>query len=439
MPTHSAYSAHLDSVDAERWPSLVYVPSAAGMRIRARMAEAKFARHCAQAGLELSPEGDHDLVVDHAQLFERIAVRGWVGLAEGYMADEWRTDTSADLVKVIRGLLSSGYAPRTPHIKEDPHLVGGEVPPELVARYAGDGMSAFAGHFSTGVPTTERMSRKSFVPAAGRGKEPTNYFVDTTHFAPPLETMKHDLGDAQTRSVSMLLDEAGVRAGTQVAEIPCSGGAVAIAAASRRATVDAVVTDPAVVRTLRERLTLAGVADSVHISVAEDLSRALTRRAGRYDAIVCAENLETLPKPHQRARLELMDSLLSKNGRAVIQCVTATEKISGPARDAMESLRAYIWPSLEYSNSDELRKIADKYTGLRVIGETHAPDHLALSLKHQLTTFQGQLREAAADGFDAVYRRLWVWQLALRQAMAELGMLDVVQYTLTHRHRRGVR
>ena len=149
MPTHSAYSAHLDSVDAERWPSLVYVPSAAGMRIRARMAEAKFARHCAQAGLELSPEGDHDLVVDHAQLFERIAVRGWVGLAEGYMADEWRTDTSADLVKVIRGLLSSGYAPRTPHIKEDPHLVGGEVPPELVARYAGDGMSAFAGHFST--------------------------------------------------------------------------------------------------------------------------------------------------------------------------------------------------------------------------------------------------------------------------------------------------
>ena len=105
----------------------------------------------------------------------------------------------------------------------------------------------------------------------------------------------------------------------------------------------------------------------------------------------------------------------------------------------MESLRAYIWPSLEYADSDELRRIADKYTGLRVVGETHAPDHLALSLKHQLTTFQGQLREAAADGFDAVYRRLWMWQLALRQAMAELGMLDVVQYTLTHRHRWGVR
>ena len=105
----------------------------------------------------------------------------------------------------------------------------------------------------------------------------------------------------------------------------------------------------------------------------------------------------------------------------------------------MESLRAYIWPALEYRDVDGLRKIVDKHTGLRVIGETHAPEHLALSLKHQLTTFQGQLREAAADGFDAVYRRLWVWQLALRQAMAELGMLDVVQYTLIHRHRRGER
>lgn len=439
VPTHSAYSAHLDSVDAERWPSLVYIPSAAGMRLRARLAEARFAKHCTHANLEVSLGRDHDLVVDHAQLFERIAVRGWVGLAEGYMAGEWHTDTPSDLVRVIRGLLASGYSPKTPHIKDNPQLVGGEVPPELVTRYAGDGMSAFAGHFATGVPTTERMSRKSFVPAAGRGKEPTNYFVATTHFASPLETMKHDLGDAQSRSVSMLLDEAGVRAGTQVAEIPCSGGAVTIAAASRRATVDALVTDPAVVRTLRERLTLAGVADSVHISVVEDLSHALMHRAGRYDAIVCVENIETLPKPHQRARLQLIDALLAKNGRAVIQSVTATEKFTKPARDAIESLRAYIWPSLDYSDSDELRKVADKYTGLRVISETHAPDHLALSLKHQLTTFQGQLREAAADGFDVVYRRLWVWQLALRQAMAELGMLDVVQYTLTHRNRRGVR
>ena len=439
VPSNSAQFAHLDSVDAERWPSLVYIPSAAGMRIRARMAEAKFAKHCAQAGLELSPDGEHDLVVDHAQLFDRIALKGWVGFAEGYMAGEWRTDTSSDLVKVLKGLLVSGYSPKTPHMKQDPKLVSGEIPPELVARYGGDGMSAFAGHFSTGVPTTERMSRKSFVPAAGRGKEPSNYFVATTHFAAPLETMKHDLGDAQARSVSMLLDEAGVRAGTQVAEIPCSGGAVAIAAASRRATVDAVVTDSAVLRTLRERLTLAGVADSVHISVTEDPSQTLMRRAGRYDAIVCAEYFETLPQLERRTRLQLADKLLAKNGRAVIQSVTATEKLSGPARDAMESLRAYIWPSLEYSDSDELRRIADKYTGLRVVGETHAPDHLALSLKHQLTTFQGQLREAAADGFDAVYRRLWMWQLALRQAMAELGMLDVVQYTLTHRHRWGVR
>ena len=135
----------------------------------------------------------------------------------------------------------------------------------------------------------------------------------------------------------------------------------------------------------------------------EDLSHALMHRAGRYDAIVCVENIETLPKPHQRARLQLIDALLAKNGRAVIQSVTATEKFTKPARDAIESLRAYIWPSLDYSDSDELRKVADKYTGLRVISETHAPDHLALSLKHQLTTFQGQLREAAADGLSLIH------------------------------------
>lgn len=403
------------------------------------MAEAKFAKACAEANLELDPDAEPDLIVEHEELFERIAVRGWTGLAESYMAGEWRTPTPSDLVRVLAALIGAPYTPRTPSSGNTTRFSAGEIPLELVAQYAGDGMSAFAGHFATGVPTTERVSMKSNTPGAGKGKEPANHFVAVTTFSEPLATEKFDLGDAQLRSVSMVLQSANVRSGSQVLELPSSGGAIAIAAAGRRATVDSVVTDSGVVNGLRERLSLAGVDDSVYLNVVDTPDRALARVGQRYDAIVSVENFETLPLAMRVRYLGLMDELLVPGGRAAVQSIVATEKFTGTADSALESLRAYIWPALRYQTPAEFRRIADKHTTLRVVAQTHAPHHLQLSLQHQRATFRSHLREAAADGFDIVYRRLWMWQLALREALAQLGMIDLVQYTLTHRHRRGVR
>ena len=433
-----AIPMHLATIDAEQWPNIAAVPTGRLMGLRARRAEAAFAAACSKAGLELDPDNDPDLVVDHAELFDRIAANGWIGLAEGYMAGEWRTETPDDLVNVLRKLLEVGFNPRT-KLGRDARFAGGEVPPELVAKFSGDGMSAFAGHFATGVPTMERVSVPSHSPSAGRGKEPKNYFVSETNYSAPLETEKLDLADAQARSVDMLLDAAVVRPGTHLAEVPSSGGAVAITAASRRATVDSVVTDPAVVNALRERLTLGGAEDAVHVNVVENLPRGMERRKARYDAVVSAEHLETMPTRVQARYFALIDGLLARSGRAALQTTVSTGKMNRPAEAALESLRAYIWPTLNYQTVDEIRKTVDSRSGLRVVAQTHAPDHLGLSLKHQRTVFQSQLREAAADGFDAVYRRLWMWQLSLREAMASAGMLDVVQLTLMHRHRRGVR
>lgn len=433
-----AIPMHLATVDADQWPSVAALPTGRMLGLRARRAEAQFAGACARAELELDPDSDPDLVVDQAELFDRIAVNGWIGLAEGYMAGEWRTQTPADLVRVIQRLIAVGYNPRT-HVNGSVRFGGGAVPPELVARFAGDGMSSFAGHFATGVPTMERISVPSHSPSAGRGKEPKTYFVSETNYSEPLETEKLDLGDAQARSVDMLLDAALVRPGTHLAEVPSSGGAVAIAAAAHRATVDSVVTDSGIVPALRERLTLGGAEDAVHISVVDTLPGGISRRKARYDAVVSAEYLETMPTPVQERYFALIDGLLGRDGRAALQTVVSTGKMTPPAEAAVDSLRAYIWPGLNFRPVEQIRKTVDTRSGLRVIAETHAPAHLELSLKHQRTVFQSQLREAAADGFDAVYRRLWMWQLAVREALAREGMLDVVQLTLAHRHRRGVR
>ena len=56
-----------------------------------------------------------------------------------------------------------------------------------------------------------------------------------------------------------------------------------------------------------------------------------------------------------------------------------------------------------------------------------------------LNLVPASLREAAAAGFDPVFRRLWTFQFALREALMTLGMIDAVQFGLAHRNRGGRR
>ena len=41
-----------------------------------------------------------------------------------------------------------------------------------------------------------------------------------------------------------------------------------------------------------------------------------------------------------------------------------------------------------------------------------------------------EMRQAAAAGFDPVYRRLWDYQLALHEALVDAGALDCVQLVM---------
>ena len=191
---------------------------------------------------------------------------------------------------------------------------------------------------------------------------------------------------------------------------------------------------------MREQLVLAGTDGSVTVDrIAEGPDAVAKQRRGVYDAVVSMEMLETMPRRQQRQYLLAVDALLGQGGRASLQTVVRAKAYNRTADLALESLRAYIWPGLHFTTAAEIGKTVDRETDLRVVAQTSAPEHLAASLRLQRITFDGKLRDAAADGYDAVFRRLWVWQFALREAMARLGMIDLAQITLARRNRRGRR
>ncbi|MCK2200094.1 class I SAM-dependent methyltransferase [Corynebacterium callunae] len=431
---------HLESIDIEQWPGVATVPASAFIAIRARQAEARFAKACENAGLVLVGNAP-DLTIDHEELFSRLATTGWLGLAESYMAGEWRTEKLSD---VLVALLSVGYCPRG-RLSSAFHLPGqqvdngGALPHELIRLSSGDGMSAFGGIFASGVPTTLRTAVKSFVPGAGRNREPGTHFVDITRISDPVAVERDDLGEAQRRAVATLLDSARVKAGSHVLEFPSSGGAVAIMAARRQATVDSLTADPQQIRGLQETLVLAGVENDVQVEVIPQAIPTQRDWQGHYDSIVSMEKLEVVGASGAKRYVRSLDRLLTTGGHVALQSLVATEQLGVVGTEAISMLKAYIWPALKYPTVEDIHQLVDRESSLRVVKETHFAGHYLRSVQLQREVFEGQSREAAADGFDAVYRRMWIYHYALIEALLRLGCLDAVQFALTTRNRRGRR
>ena len=428
--------SHLASIDAATWPGVATVPSPRLLRFTGGRTEAEFAQACAKAGVELEGE-EPDLAVLHDALFSRIADSGWLGLAESYMAGEWTTPDSDRLVKVLLRLLGVGYRPKAKELAVEASSPG-ELPLDVVKLYAGDSLSHSGGIFASGVPTTVREAVRSYSARVG-SKEPKEHFVDVTSVTEPTHTDREDLGDAQRRAAQWLLDATRTGAGTHLLVYPATGLQVAVQAVARRATVDVLTGDTEQQALFDEQLLLEGAADSGHGQGIETALPNPKKWRGRYDAIVSVEKLETLSPPERRRYVQMLDRSLVSGGRVAVASLFATDAMTPAARSAIQVLRAYIWPGLDYPTIEETHRLFDRRSNLRIIAQAHTGSHYLETLRYQRSFFDGRRREAAAAGFDQVFRRLWTFQFALREALFTLGMLDAVHVVATHRNRGGRR
>lgn len=432
--------AHLETVDPEMWPSvaLCTVPGPL-IDARARAAESHFAKACLKAGIDLDGSSP-DIRVLHEELFVRLAERGWIGLAESFMAGEWESD---QLVSVLSGLLASGYKPMGVGMRRSGKgsqlAPDSDLPVDLIQLYSADGVSGFGAMFASGVPTTERVAKPSYVRGAGRGAEPKTHFVDITWIAPPGPVEREDLNAAQHRAGESLLELARVAHGSDVLELPSSGGAVAVLAAQRGASVDILGSDEDHLVAVSEYIGLNRAQNRASVHVLDRAIPGPHDWGGRYDAVVSVEKLETMPDGARIQFAKSCDRFLDIGGFMAMQTLVTTPKFGKVASSAAEVIREYVWPGMRYPTIDELHKLFDRETGLRITGEIHFGGHYLHTLRLQREIFEGKLREAAAAGFDPVFRRLWIFRFALLEAMFQLGMLDAVQLRLTGRSRGGRR
>lgn len=414
-------------VDPEQWPGVARQPEAAFLGRRAVNLQQRLEELTQNHGISLTPGASPRFVVQDGLVLDRVVDSGWLGLAEGYMAGEWTADPLPEVLGVLlRQPLEGGFG-RT--LSRRRHRVSGQVragdlPDGLVDIYTGGSRATGSALFASGTRTTEveNPEQDGYKPPV-----PVCYLDAPTE---PELVDRADLDSAQRHRINQMLDEAQVGPGHRVLELPSSGGALPVMAAQRGAHVDVLTSDVEHAETVRALAHDAGVGGAVRVQTIRGPVPSPRQWSGTYDAVFSVERMETLGKDGTIHFLRAVERMLATSGIAVVQSVTHNREADLPEETVEESLdvvRAYIWPAVEYPTTDHVVSRANR-AGLRLTGRNRMGSHYATTLALWRSTFNARERAAAAAGFDAVYRRLWNYQLALHEALARAGALDCEQF-----------
>lgn len=152
---------------------------------------------------------------------------------------------------------------------------------------------------------------------------------------------------------------------------------------------------------------------------------------GKFDNIVSIEMFEAVGERYWQTYFEKIKSLLSENGKAVIQTITMNEKDFPRYRKGGDFIRSYIFPGGMLPSPSRFRAEAAK-AGLKTGNEYAFGLDYAQTLEHWLNIFDEKSADVKALGFDDGFMRLWRLYLAACISGFRTGRTDVMQVELSH-------
>lgn len=421
------------TVDLERWPALA-APEGVGGQAAGDVAQA-LRRSARELGVRIdypdsSAAGDFDapvrvVLAEPERFWARLATGGVVGLGESYMAGEW---AASDLRAAVAALAPWVAANADcAHPGERAYGREGRGPSVGGRRRGGGGVVELedaAPGALTSLYTDETMSTSGAVFASGartRSRLPDG--TDVVHLeAPAAPPRRNDLGDAQRRAADTLLTLAGVDRGSRTYVATPGWGELPMRAAERGAHVRTSTTSTERLAALGSRFTAAGLDDEIALSLGGPADV-----GGTLDAVVAVDPAVTAGLPGLAAVLDVADRGLASGGRVAVGTVVA------PERPVPAVVELAAWRSLYVSEAGppvpwpELVDAVGRRPRLRLRGRVEATAHHAETVRLWSETFALRGRDAAALGFDAVYRRMWTFHLAALEAGLRRGWLESVQ------------
>ena len=425
------------TVDLERWPALDR-PEGLGGQVAGQVAQA-LRRSTRELGLRIdypdsSAAGDYDAPVgivlrEPESFWARLVAGGVVGLGESFMAGEWATSDLPSALAVLAPWIAANADCASPGQRaygregRGPSAAGrrraapvsveleDSVPGALTSLYTDETMSTSGAVFASGART--------------RVLAPDG--TDVVHLqAPATPPRRTDLADAQRRSAETLLTLAGVGDGTRVLVATPGWGELPMRAAERGAHVRTMTASTERLAALGPRFAAAGLGEEISLFLG-----APSEVSGAADAVVAVDPGITAGLAGHLEVLGVADRLLTPGGRLAVQTVVC------PGRPAAAVVELAAWGSRYVSEAGppvawpDLVEAVQRAPRLRLRGRVESTSHHAETVRLWSETFALRGRDAAALGFDAVYRRMWTFHLAALRAGLQRGWLESVQLLAT--------
>ena len=340
-----------------------------------------------------------DLQIRDWRLLPRLALRGDVGLGEGWIAGEWHSETlEGTLSLALRNLgLRAGWG-------EPGRLQAMRM--RLVDRLMR--------------PNSLRGSRRNIRAHYDVGNEFYQLWLDRgMTYSSALFGLGDDLHRAQARKNERILSQ--LASGESLLEIGCGWGGFAEAAADHGHDVTAITLSPS----------QKGYADARLDGRAEVRLQDYRQVTGRFDNIVSIEMIEAVGERYWPSYFATLKARLAPGGRAVLQAITVPDAEFSVYRRRSDFIRQHVFPGGMLPCSAIIIHEAAK-AGLRV-QDSHAfgPDY-ARTCRIWCERMMQQRPRIERLGYGDAFLRGWQFYLEGCAAAFATGRCDVVQVTLDH-------
>ena len=331
----------------------------------------------------------------------RILSSGAIGLAESYMAGEWRTP---DLARTLMVLADN--------FDQLAELTSG---------------SAVFRAFNWVVHNVARLntragSKKNIVAHYdlgnafyGRWLDPSMTYSSALWTQPDLS-----LEQAQGEKYAALARSIDLQPGHRVLEIGCGwGGFAEYAAREIGCTVVGLTLSPAQQEFAVKRMADAGLSDRVEIRLQDYRDTPET-----FDRIVSIEMFEAVGEKWWPTYFKVVRDRLAPGGKAGLQIITIRDDLFEAYRSEVDFIQKYVFPGGMLPSQTRLNQ-ETAAQGLVTDEVRHFGGDYARTLNLWLRRFN-----ESHSGMDETFDRLWRFYLAYCEAGFATGRTDVVQVSL---------
>lgn len=340
--------------------------------------------------------------------YARLALRGSIGVGEGYMAGEWSCDDLTGLVRIF--------------------VLNRAVLDGLERGLARLAMPLFRALHAIR-RNTRSGSRSNIAAHYDLGNEFYRLFLDETlmYSSGVFPTPASSLHDASVAKIDRICRKLDLQPSDHLLEIGTGWGGFALHAATRygcRVTTTTISREQ--YQLACERVAAAGLSDRITVLCEDyrDLS-------GEYDKLVSIEMIEAVGHEYFETYFATCSRLLKPEGMMLLQSITMADQYYEQARRAVDFIQYYIFPGGGLPSVEAVCRALSKVTDMRLFHLEDIGPHYALTLRHWHERFAANLDQVRAQGFSEPFIRMWEFYLCYCEGGFKERVIGTVQMLLT--------